>query len=112
MGFLDHLAVGAVEDRVVNVLERKRHFGVSVRMAIETGGLLSLGMLAAISRVSSVDRRNVSGNRERSVNLGVLRIELGLVEIVGVHHVRAMNSCDFQERMSVRVNLNIAQNGK
>ena len=84
MRLLHHLAVRRVEDGIVDVRERERGARAARR-------LLRLGVLVAERLVRRVDRGDIGRDRHRTVDLGVLRVELGLVEVVRVRHVRAVD---------------------
>lgn len=87
---LHHLAVGTMEDGVVDVVERESSKGGRPIAIAVQASLLCLSVFPAVSGVCSVDSGNVGSDGEGAVDLGVLGIELGLVEVVGVSHVRPM----------------------
>lgn len=90
---LNELAVWAVEDTVVKVPQRHGGFGISGSVAIGFRGLgLELGGLFAVARVRIVERGDVGSDGERAVDGRVLRVELGLVKVVGVAHIGTVSS--------------------
>lgn len=75
---LNQLAVGGVEDRVVEILGLDQLLGV---------GAVTLGVLLGEEAVAGIDGANVAGVGEVSIDGGVFRGELGLVEIPEMVHV-------------------------
>jgi len=82
--FLDHLSVGGVED------------GVVYRVEGEVNTLL--GDFGAVAFIGAVESPDVGGDGEWSVDLGVLGVKPGFVEIVGVGHVVSVDSWRLFER--------------
>lgn len=100
MALLDELAVRGVEDREVDGVDGEHRLRVRGRVGLgldaECVGvrLDRAGSLFAEARVRVVEGGDVGRDRERAGDLGVLRVKLGLVEVVGVRHVRTMDRCD------------------
>lgn len=94
VALLDLLAVGSVEDSIVDLVQSELVVGaVDVAVAVEGSTLGSLGGLFLEAGVGLVKSGDVSHNRYRSVNFGVLRVEFGFVEVIGICHVVTVNGC-------------------
>ena len=100
MALLDELAVRGVEDGELDGVNGEHRLGVRGRGGLgldaERVGvsLNRAGSLFAEARVRVVEGGDVGRDRERAGDLWVLRIKLGLVEVVSVRHVRAVDGCD------------------
>lgn len=99
MTLLHELAVRAVEEGVVERLEASLGSmktipigdAVSVPISMAIGEFLGLSGLLVVSSVRFVEGSKESGDSEGAVDFRIFRGEVGLVEIVGVGHVSAMN---------------------
>ena len=84
MPLLDELAVGGVEDAEIELAEVHRFL-------VRPARLVQAVALLAITGVGRVQCADVRRDRQWSVHDRVLRVELGLVEVVCVGHVRPVN---------------------
>lgn len=101
--FLHHLSVWAVVHSVVDIVYRENSFGVCipVRVSISNAcSLLGLMNLLPVCGVRPVESPEVAGNGKWAVDFGIFRIELGLVKVVAVSHVVAVNGYNNTEDAS------------
>lgn len=93
---LYELRVRAVEESVVKVLNLDRSEVGSVRVAVDTvgGTVAELGSTLTVGVVGLVEASKVGLDGLRTVDLGVLRGEVGLVEVPEVAHVGTVSGLE------------------
>lgn len=92
MCLLYKLSVRAVVHGIINVIQEVESSDVGVldRTAADGAGALA-GVLLAETSVSVVERGYIRGDSQWTINLRVLALQLWLVEVVDVGHVRAVS---------------------
>ncbi len=99
---LHELAIGRVENGVVDVVQREDGFRVGLLCAARTVGahlgcrlhpLRGLGGLLAEASVRCIEGGEVGGQSERAIDFWVFRVENGLVEVIGVSHICSVDRC-------------------
>ena len=94
VALLDLLAIGSMEDSIVDLVQSELVVdAVNVTVPVKGNTLSGLSGLLLEAGIGLVESGDIGYNRHRSVYFGVLRIKFRFVEVISVCHVVTMNGC-------------------